>query len=259
MRSGLIRSCVLMAVFCLLGGCGLVKRVFGDDPSGPIDQVTMFAPRTGQRLVVVLSGKGDSLGSLQDSGVAEAIQGEWPDADVTLAVLPLPLYEIGEAMPRLRNEIIAPAKGKHYKEIWLVGASLGGMGAILYDTTYPGKVDGIVLLSPYLGDKDIQHEVLDAGGPATWNPGPREKVNETTWQREIWRHIHDWATQPSTNRRVWLAYGEKDKFRDSMDILAPAMAKGHVITEPGKHKWSTWTPLTTAVFQAIDRERAATH
>lgn len=259
MRSGLMRTCVVVSLIGLLGGCGLVKRVFGSDPSQPIDQVTMFAPKAGQRLVVVLSGKGDDLGSLQDSGVAEAIQAQWPDADVTLAVLPLPLYEIGEAMPRLRNEIIAPAKGHHYKEIWLAGASLGGMGAILYDTTYPGKVDGIVLLSPYLGDKDIQRDVLDAGGPVTWNPGPREKVNEVTWQRELWRHIHEWATEPSKAHAVWLAYGDKDKFRDSMDILAPAIPKGHTITGPGKHKWKTWTPLTGEVFEAINRERAAGH
>jgi pimeloyl-ACP methyl ester carboxylesterase len=259
MRIGLARTCLLVAVFCLLGGCGLVKRVFGSDPSQPIDQVTMFAPKTGQRVVVVVGGKGDSLGSMQDSGVAEAIQAQWPDADVTLAVLPQELYEIGEAMPRLRNEVIAPAKARHYKEIWLVGASLGGMGAVLYDTTYPGKLDGIVLLSPYLGDNDIQHEVRDAGGPVTWNPGAREKVNELTWQREIWRHIHEWATVPTKAHGVWLAYGDKDKFRDSMDILAPAIPKGHLLTEPGKHKWKTWTPLTGEVFQAINRERAAGH
>jgi pimeloyl-ACP methyl ester carboxylesterase len=249
MRTRLLRCCTLTAMLLVLAGCAIFR-----DPSQPIPTVLIPAPQAANRLVVVLPGKGDSLKSLKRSGVAEAIQRAWPDADVVLALLSMPYYKSGEAMPRLRNEVIAPARHR-YKQVWLTGASLGGMGSILYDTYYPNQLDGIVVLAPYLGDKPILKEIEEAGGIAAWNPGPPQKLADKTWQHEMWRHIKGWSGNPAA-RRVWLAYGDDDKFRETIPMMEPALLNSHVIIEPGKHKWKTWTPLMEEVLQAQSREPA---
>ena len=45
------------------------------------------------------------------------------------------------------------------QKLWLAGISLGGMGALLYAKAHPGTVEGIILLSPYLGARGIVDEV----------------------------------------------------------------------------------------------------
>ncbi|HEY4367140.1 MAG TPA: hypothetical protein VGN07_07865, partial [Steroidobacteraceae bacterium] len=55
-------------------------------------------------------------------------------------------------------------------------------------------------------------------------------------------------------QRLWLAYGDRDKFAPNMPLLTPAVPPKHVITGPGIHEWTSWTPLASLVFADIDRE-----
>ena len=69
-----------------------------------------------------------------------------------------------EIVERIREDIIIPAKARGYRNIWMLGISMGGMGAIWYDRTHPGDVNGLILLSPYLGEKTIVETIEKAGG-----------------------------------------------------------------------------------------------
>src|SRR5205085_5014027 len=110
------------------------------DPSQPLPTTFVAAPQAARRLVVVLPGRGDDLRGLRSSGIVQAVQSAWPDADVVLTGLALGYYLEGLAEQRL-HDVIAPARRRGYTQVWLVGASLGGMGAILYDRAYPGEVN----------------------------------------------------------------------------------------------------------------------
>jgi pimeloyl-ACP methyl ester carboxylesterase len=209
------------------------------------------------RLVVVLPGRRDRLESLRRSGVGEAIQRAWPDADVLFAELALPHYLDRSAVRRLHDEVMLPARRRAYTEIWLVGASLGGMGAILYDRDYPGQVDGMVLLAPYLGERAIHDEIRAAGGVPAWVPAAATGDPQDAWQRELWRHLKTWSQEPERTRNVWLSYGDDDYLRDAMPLLEPLLDPGHVVPRDGGHAWSVWTPAAEEVMQRISRERAA--
>lgn len=224
---------------------------------GPVPTALLPAHEGSHRLVVVLPGRRDRLESLRRSGVGEAIQRVWPDADVLFAELSLPHYLDRSATRRLHDEVLMPARRRAYTEIWLVGASLGGMGAILYDRDYPGQVDGMVLLAPYLGERAIHDEIRAAGGVANWVPGANRDDAEDAWQRDLWRHLKTWSREPERTRDVWLAYGEGDYLRDSQPLLSPLLREGHVHVAPGKHAWSTWTPMTEDVMRRIAAARAA--
>lgn len=245
-------SVVLLAASALLA-CVSQRS----DPSRPVPTALLPSKQGSHRLVVVLPGRRDRLESLRRSGVGEAIQRAWPDADVLFAELSMPYYLDRSAAQRLHDEVLMPARRRAYTEIWLVGASLGGMGGILYDRTYPGQVDGMVLLAPYTGERGVHDEIRAAGGLRAWKPASRPDDNVAdAWQRELWAHLKTWAEEPERTRNVWLAYGDNDYLREGMPLVAGLLPPEHVRVVPGKHAWSTWTPATEAIFHAIDAERA---
>lgn len=228
------------------------------DPGKPLPTAFHPAPQIARRLVVVLPGRGDGLEGLQRAGIAQAIQSQWPDADVTLSGITIDYYLQGNGVRRLHDEIIVPARARGYREIWLLGASLGGLGALMYDGQWPGTVDGIVLLAPYLGEKPLLDQIAAAGGVARWNPGPVPGgVNGDNFQHELWRHLQAWSRDPSRARNVWLAYGDKDYLRDTMPTLVPLLPPSHVLVREGRHRWTVWTPAARDILARIDAERVA--
>lgn len=241
----------LLALLGTLAACGPLG-----DPSRPIPTTLVPAQGKAQRLVVVLPGRGDDLQALRRSGMVEAIQGAWPDADVLLAELAIRYYQDGRAAARLHDEVIAPARTRGYREVWLGGASLGGMGTLLYDKAYPGDADGLFLLAPYLGDRAIQQEIVAAGGLARWQPGPEQPMSDATWQRELWRSIKGWQADPAKARNVWMATGDRDRLREANALLATVLPADQVFVRPGGHDWKTWTPATREILEAAQRKSA---
>jgi hypothetical protein len=149
-------ACLLTLVGCVAGG----------DISQPVLTIFIAAPQPAHRLVVMLPGRDDSLQGLTDTGIAGIIQQRWPDADVLLTGLTMPFYQQGRAAQRLHDEVIEPARRKAYQQVWLAGISLGGMGTLLYDSQYPDQIDGLLLLSPYLGEDAIHRQIRQSGGLA---------------------------------------------------------------------------------------------
>lgn len=239
----------------LLAASALLACVPKSDPARPVPTALLPSKEGSHRLVVVLPGRRDRLESMRRSGVGEAIQRVWPDADVLFAELSMPYYMDRSAARRLHDEVLMPARRRAYTEIWLVGASLGGMGEILYDRMYPGQVDGMVMLAPYTGERGIHDEIRAAGGVRGWKPA-RNVTNADDWQRDLWAHLKTWSEEPERTRNVWLAYGDNDYLREGMPLVASLLPQDHVVTGAGKHAWSTWTPMTENIFRAIDAERA---
>jgi len=226
------------------------------DPSKPIPTTLIAASQKAQRVVIVLPGRGDDLGGLARSNFAEAVQSAWPDADVILTGLALGYYMQGQAERRLHDDVVAPARTRGYREIWMVGASMGGMGALMYDRAHPDAVDGIVLLAPYLGEKPLLQEIAAAGGIAEWNPRPAPAaVNADNFQYELWRHLRTWGRDPDKVKNVWLAYGDRDRLREAMPVLTPLLRPEQVLVRDGGHAWSVWSPATRDVLLRIDATR----
>nr|WP_246191883.1 alpha/beta hydrolase-fold protein [Pseudoxanthomonas gei] len=241
---------ILALSFLLLAAC------FPRGNAGvPIPHLLVTAPAPASRLVIVLPGRGDDLAAMRRSGMAEAIQSAWPDADVILTGLSYDYYMQGRAPQRLHDEIVAPARHKAYRQIWLAGASMGGMGTLMYDRAYPGEMSGLLLLAPYLGDTSLLKEIDTAGGVAQWQPGPvPAAVNADNFQRELWRHLQGWSREPGKAANVWLAYGDKDRLRNTMPLLGSVLPAANIRRRSGGHDWETWSAATRDVL-AQARER----
>jgi len=242
----------LLASASQLLGC----RAHGD-PDKPIP--TAFIPAQGQaqRVMVLLPGRADDLERLRRSGAADVVQKAWPGTDVVLAELTLDYYMRQDAERRLHDEVVEPLRKRGYQQVWMGGASMGGMGTLLYDRSYPDQLDGMVLLAPYLGSSALHAQIRAAGGLSQWNPGPPQTMTMDNWDHELWRYLHALSSQPERTRRIWLAYGDKDRLRKAMPLIEPMLPAGQVLVREGGHSWSVWTPALGEILQSASAQDAA--
>ena len=130
---------------------------------------------------------------------------------------------------QLRSEIVLPARDSG-AAVWLAGISLGGLIALDYASSYPGELDGLCLLAPYLGNRMLINEIAAASGLANWRPG---ELAESDAERRIWRYIKTRVD----SRPVLLGYGRDDRFCAAHDMLAAALPRNWVDVVDGGHEW----------------------
>jgi len=237
-------------ILILLAALGLAACApIGDSRvSIPIEIVRAPQPSAMRTLVIVLPGRHDEGRGENERGMARAIQEAWPGADVLLAAATFAYYRDGKLVERLHDDIVAPAQREGYRRIWLAGASMGGMGAMLYERAHPATLAGVVLFAPFLGDKALLEEIRSAGGVQQWDPGPLpSQVDGRNYQRQVWKHIRDSAP----GSRVWLACGSDDYLLSGARLLATTLPDGRFVEMPGGHDWRTWSRMGKTVFSQI--------
>ena len=101
------RSVPAIALAAALGGCVVIGDA--DDPIATI-RVAAPAPNGTPEAVIVLPGFGDDAEAMRDRGFAEAVQRAWPHADVLLTDATFAYYSKGVLVPRLEQDVIAPAR-----------------------------------------------------------------------------------------------------------------------------------------------------
>lgn len=232
----------LVLIEVTLSGC--VTLGHASDPI-PTQLVPAPQPRDERVLVVVLPGIGSSKDDLARHDVAEAIQRQWPDADTLLTSAALAYYgPEGRLTERLQGEIIEPARDQGYDHIWLIGASLGGLGALLYEQQYPGDVNGVVAFAPFLGGDDLPEQIRAAGGISRWQAQPlppKEARNPyLLYPLLVFRMARDWLVRPNLAKRIWIVCGRDDNLKSEAELLATALPQAHYVEVDGGHRWSVW-------------------
>lgn len=245
-RSTLLAAGIALA---LQSGCSVFGR-----PADVIPTIKVAGTEPGQALVVVLPGFAFDAEDLRDKGVAEAIHRGWPAPDVVLVGATFPYYRSGVLVPRLHAQVIEPARAQGYREIWLAGGSMGGMGALLYEQAHPGALSGVVLMSPFLGDDDLLDEIR-AAGVANWEPGDLGAIDGDNFARHVWAMIQGWRHQPKLAQRMWLICGTEDRLFGDVELLAPLVPPGQYIASPGTHSWEYWLPAAEDTFRRVAHRR----
>jgi pimeloyl-ACP methyl ester carboxylesterase len=151
-------------------------------------------------------------------------------------------YYMAETLvPRLKEDVVEPAAAQGYERIWLVGISMGGLGALMYERVHPEDVTGVFVICPFLGYRKIIREVADAGGVRNWSPGPYEP--ETDWQRMFWDWIRTYSGDPQAWPPIFLGYGRSDDFVQAQGLLAEVLPRGRVFEMDGGHDLPTMRQL----------------
>lgn len=249
----------MQAIIIFLASAGLGGCFTIGDSRLPIPTETVAAPRAAaeRTLVVVLGGFGVEAKEMRERGVDRAIQAAWPEADVLLASATYAYYRDGKLVPRLHDEVVAPALRTGYRRVWLAGASMGGMGVLLYEQGHPDTLAGVILFAPYLGSNSLLREIRDAGGARQWEPGALpDEVNRDNYQRQVWKMVKGWAGEPERARRVWLACGVKDHLIDDARLLAGALPGNRFMELQGGHDWGTLLDGIHSLFSRIRSEES---
>lgn len=229
----------LMAFF--IGGCSSGRK--------PLQTLTYSSTaERSKHLIVFLRGMGGAWGCLiephkcfETLGFVEAVQEKRLPFDMVAPDLNFTYYEKRTLVERLTQDVIKPAKAVGYEKIWLVGVSMGGLGAILYRVKAAEPVDGVLLLGPYLGEPSILAEISKVGGLKKWNPGPYG--GEKDWQRMVWDGLKQAGEHPDEPIPLYLGVGLDDLFYEGQKLLADALPPDRVIAVSGGHKLSTFKKI----------------
>lgn len=232
---------------CLLGSLAAAWAAVGCAGRRPAAVAPMqtieIANRRATRadlLLVMLPGAYSRPQEFLDEGFVEALRVRGLAADVTIADAHLGYFVERTVLERLRVDVVRPARERGYRQVWLLGISLGGFGALGYARRHPAEVDGVLTLAPYLGGRLLHDEIVAAGGPRPWSASRTAPPSGEDLDRELWH----WLASLTVGRPpVHLGYGLGDRFADSHDLLRDLLPAAHVVTAPGGHDWRTWRAL----------------
>ena len=155
-----------------------------------------------------------------------------------LIFVDMELAHVGDrgVLARLRSDIVLPARAAGIA-LWMGGISLGGLIALDYAASYPDELDGLCLLAPYLGNRILTAEIVQAHGLSAWQPG---ELAETDEERRIWRYI---KTRRADAWPLYLGFGKADRFAAAHTLLADTLPAKAVNVIAGGHDWATWSRL----------------
>lgn len=224
---------LLVSIALLLSGC--ISMLQTEVPLPSIESADSDSRHNS--LVIMLPGRGDRADTFVTERFTNA-GGRW--GFDTLAVdAHFGYYMKRSLLPRLHEDIVVPAQAAGYKNIWLLGISMGGFGSLLYASEHPDEIDGVILLAPFLGDPKLVQEIDEAGGLAVWSG---DASGYKDYEIDVWTWLQN-VTNGQSTTRVILGYGESDGSAKTHAVLADALKPSSVYTLEGGHKWTTWRPL----------------
>ena len=216
------------AVLMILLYCGCATNA-------PLDTLYYKTDETAQtkNMLVLLRGRAGNHEIFEKEGMIEDIKAGKLPFDIAAPDAHFGYYMGRTLVPRLREDVIQPAKAKGYDKFWFVGFSMGGLGALMYTREFPDEVAGVCVVSPFLGYRSIIDEIEDAGGLLQWDPGEFDPQKD--WQRMFWDWLKRSADDPQLMGKVYLGYGTKDPFIKAHRLFEAILPDSHVFTAEGGH------------------------
>lgn len=195
-------------------------------------------------LLMMIPGAYFRHGDFAANGIIDALSGH--DIDV-IEVPPCPeRYLDGDAGIWLHETYVAPSAGRR---IWMLGISLGAMGALMHAAAFPRAVAGIIVLAPFLGTRGLIAEAVAAGGLSRWSPGP---IPHGDIERGLLAGLGR-ALPPN----LYLGCGTEDRYHDASRLLAGDLPRDRVVWQGGGHDWACWRMLWAQLLQTVNFDGAS--
>lgn len=240
-----MRPCRLsLLLLPLLAGC------LAQTPQTPM-QTLVYTGADGQRqphLLVLLRGFGAGNDIFAKEGIIDEIRRRRLPFDIVAPDAHFGYYQAHSVEKRLHDDIIEPYRQLGYRQVWLAGFSMGGMGSLFYLRSYTDEVDGVLLTSPFLGWGELAEEIRNAGGVSAWQA---TTTDEEQWERLIWSFIKGFGSRRDDYPPVYLGYGENDLLTASGPaLLATVLPPEQVFSVPGNHTVATFKRI---FYRHLDR------
>ena len=220
--------------------------------SRPITALHVRVSRAAPRpcLLVLLPGLFDTPDAFFESGFVDDARRASGRCDLLAVDSSLAYYTDGSIVDVLTGDVLWLARARRYEEIWVVGISMGALGAVLLAEHNPGSVRGLVLIAPWVGEDDLVGPVARAGGLRAWRAPPidrrRRDLRQANYIALSWLRAHP---ERASGPEIYLGVGEQDRRRATTELIAEVIEPERVRRVPGGHDWRTWR----AVWQSILR------
>lgn len=195
------------------------------------------------RLIILLRGFGNDINYFDIQGWTDLLQDKYPQYTLVIPDMHFGYYQNDTFAQRLKEDVIKPAKAQGFQSIWIIGISMGGLGAIMTSQAYPDDIERLYLYAPYIGDGTITRQIELAGGLANWRP---DFTDNDKWQYKLWKRVKFITESNKGHVPVFLGYGTDDEMV-GLPLLAAALPKKQVIITNGGHR--DW--VFTALFQEM--------
>jgi hypothetical protein len=207
-------------------------------------------------LIVMLPGNYSMPEEFESEGFVRILRERQVASDVVMVDAHFAYYRNRSIADRLQADVLVPARARGYRSIWLVGISLGAVGSMIHADAWPGEASGIVMLGPYLGERQTAEQIRDAGGLGAWAAPDRAKddVDSVLWR---WLKAQTGPADGSPRPALYLGYGVEDRFVFNQDLLAESLPPARVFKAPGGHDWHAWTPLWRRIVEQLPLPRDA--
>ena len=191
-----------------------------------------------RNLLILLRGRGGSHRDFAKHGIIDEVRKRNLPFDIVAPAADFGYYRTETLPERLKHDIIDPARAKGYKNIWLAGFSMGGLGSLFTIRSYPKAVDGVILISPFLGWSSILEEIETTGGVSYWFL-PVDKSHK--WQYTIWGWIKEYQADKDQYPEIYLGFGDNDSMTgEGPALLSQALGPGKHFSVPGNHNYKTF-------------------
>ncbi len=189
-------------------------------------------------LLVFLPGRESRFDSFERDGLLDVLKESGVDADCVSADATFAYYMDRSLIDRLDADVFAKAENTNYRHYWFIGNSMGTIGALLYVKRHPGRIRGLILIGPYLGEGPVISDIQAAGGLKKWRP------KLPPWQdyvTDIWTELKEIVTDKSGKKpAVFLLTGTGDRYRKTQELLSKELPENHVFWAEGGHDWGPW-------------------
>jgi pimeloyl-ACP methyl ester carboxylesterase len=196
----------------------------------------------------MLPGSGDKAADFIKNGFIKEIEASGFRADAVAVDAHLGYYVKRNLLPRLLDDVVLPAKKMGYKNIWLLGISMGGLGAVIYAKHYPHTINGLILLAPFLGYPAVLDEISTAGGLTQWSP--KEPIDKDDYEHEIWKWLKGYTRPNVKLPYLVIGYGNDDWFKAASSLLGESLPNDQVYVLPGEHDWDTWCKIFHLILKS---------
>ena len=203
------------------------------------------AARPGRVLLVMLPGVGMDAHDFADHGLVSAVHERGLAVDIVATRPDLELYLDGDVATALHRAVMEPALAQGYTRLWLLGISLGSMGALLYASRYAAHVEGLVLLAPFLGTQGLVAEIAEAGGLTQWSAA---HSTATALERTMLTWLQDFLARRPARPLLYLGCGDSDRFARGHRLLKDLLPEARVVSNGGQHNWRSWMDLWRQVL-----------
>ena len=248
MRARLLAA---LALALILSGC--YWRIAHE----PMPFVTYgdLGPERARGAIVLLPGFADKPEDFDSRGFVPVLRKNAPGYDVIAADAHFGYYNKNTLLTQLHANVIGPLVARGYRELWIVGISMGGHGAVAYARSYPERIKGLLLFAPYLGPDDVVQEVTRAGGVCSYTtPAPPPQTRYGFAQANfLW--LEDVLCSSPPKLSIWVGVGDRDQAK--RELLRAALPPDHYIVLPGGHDWGPWVPALEQISRRVFADASA--